>query len=185
LYHAESVPVKASDAQVLRDRMRKPPRHRLLHGYALAAAMHRRDPGHPAEDVFVGPRAGRDPLPGVLPHPFCSPAVSGCGLCIFPRQRHHLGRAGEVVVHVVRGFDGRLARQRPLSRSRVAALYFGLEFLAIIAKLGLGVFLSVGFVAATGPTSGTTPDSPIAVRLCARFFLWSLALISSVTSRSA
>jgi hypothetical protein len=67
----------------------------------------------------------------------------------------------------------------------VAALYFGLEFLAIIAKLGLAVFLTVGFVAAIGLTSGVSPINPIAVRLCTGFFLWSLTLILSVTSRSA
>jgi hypothetical protein len=65
----------------------------------------------------------------------------------------------------------------------VAALDFGLVFLAIIARLGFAVFLTVGFVAATGLTSGMNPVNPIPVPLCAGFFRWSLALIWSVTSR--
>jgi hypothetical protein len=40
--------------------MQKPQRHRLLHGYPLAAAMRHREPGQPAENgarcpVLLGP----------------------------------------------------------------------------------------------------------------------------------
>ena len=62
---------------------------------------------------------------------------------------------------------------------------FGLEFLAVIAKLGYAVFLTVGFVAAIGLQSGMNPVNPNAVRLCAGFFLWSLVLVSCATSRRA
>jgi hypothetical protein len=185
LYHAESVPVREDDPQVLRDRKRRPQRHRLPNGFPPAAATRRRDPGQPGEDVFFDPGTGRGLLAGVLPHPFRSPAVSSRGLCTFPHQRHHAGQGGEVVEHVVREFDGRLARQRPLTRSRVAALDFGLEFLAIIAKLGFAGFLTVGFVAAIGLTSGKSLINPMAVRLCGGFFVWSLVLISCATSRRA
>jgi oxygen-independent coproporphyrinogen-3 oxidase len=124
-YHAQSGPVKGDDAQVLRDRMRKPQRHRLLHGYPLAAAMRHRVPGQPAEDVVFDPHAGRDLLVGVLPHPFCNPAVTGCGFCTFPHERYHAARAAEVVEHVVQEIDRRLARQPALAQRRVAALYIG------------------------------------------------------------
>jgi oxygen-independent coproporphyrinogen-3 oxidase len=122
---AASVPVNADDTQVLRDRLRKPQRHRLLHGYPLAASMRRRDPGQPAADVFFDPRAGRDLLVGVLPHPFCNPAVTGCGFCTFPHERYHAGQAGEIVEHVIQEIDGRIARQPALARRRVCALYIG------------------------------------------------------------
>jgi oxygen-independent coproporphyrinogen-3 oxidase len=125
LYHAEPTPVNEDDTQVLRERMGKPQRHRLLHGYPLAAAMHRRDPRQPAGDVSFDPRAGRDLLVGVLPHPFCNPAVTGCGFCTFPHERYHAGRAAETVAHVVQEIDGQLARQPSLARRRVAALYLG------------------------------------------------------------
>jgi oxygen-independent coproporphyrinogen-3 oxidase len=105
--------------------MRKPQRHRLLHGYPLAAAMRHREPGQPAEDVLFDPHAGRDLLVGVLPHPFCNPAVTGCGFCTFPHERYHAARAAEVVEHVVQEIDGLLARQPALARRRVAALYIG------------------------------------------------------------
>jgi hypothetical protein len=185
LNQAESVSVKNDDAQVLRDRTRKPQRHRLLHGYPLAAAMRRSDRREPAEDVCFDPRTGCGLPAGVLPHPFCNLTVPGCGFGTFAHERYRSERAGEVVEHAVRGFDRRLARQRPLSRSRVAALYFGLEFLAIIARLGFAVFLTVGLVAAIGLTSGMSIVNPIAVPLCTGFFLWSLVVIWSVTGRNA
>jgi hypothetical protein len=185
LKHAESVSVKEDDAQMLQDRKRKPQRHRLQHRFALAAAMRRCDPGHPAQEVFSDPSAGSGIPAGVLPHPFCNPAASGRGLRTFTHERHHAGRAGEVVERVVVGFHRRLGRQRSLTRSRVAALDLGLEFLATIARLGFAVFLTVGLVAAIRLTNGMNPVNPIAVPLCVGFFLWSLVLISCVTSRRA
>jgi hypothetical protein len=43
IYDTASVPIHPDDPQVLRDRVRKPQRHRLLDGYPLGAAMRRRD----------------------------------------------------------------------------------------------------------------------------------------------
>ena len=77
------------------------------------------------DDVFFDPRASRDLLVGVLPHPFCNPAVTGCGFCTFPHERYDAGRAAEVVDHVVQEIDSRLARQPALARRRVGALYIG------------------------------------------------------------
>ena len=51
----------------LRERMTRPQRHRLLHGYPLAAAMPGRRPG---TDLEVRPDPARGLLVGVLPHPF-------------------------------------------------------------------------------------------------------------------
>jgi hypothetical protein len=184
-YHAESDPVKRDDALVLRDPMQKPQRHRLLDGYSVAAAMRRREAGQPAKNVYFGPRGGRDLLVGVRPHPRCNLSVTGCGFCTIPHEHDHAGRAGEVVEHVVREFDGLLTRRPALTRRREAALDFGLESLAMLAKLGFAGFLAVGFVAATGLTSGMSLVNAIAVPLCAGFFLWSLVLISCVTSRRA
>ena len=124
LNDAERLPVHEDAAQVLRDRMRKPQRHRLLHGYPLAAAMRRRDPSQQA-DVFFDPHAGRDLLVGILPHPYCNPAVMGCGFCTFPHERYHTGRAAELVEHVMQEIDSRLVHQPALARRRVAALYIG------------------------------------------------------------
>jgi coproporphyrinogen III oxidase-like Fe-S oxidoreductase len=125
LFNAECDPVGDDDAQFLRDRMLKPQRHRLLHGYPLAAAMRRRESGHPTGDLFFDPSAGRELLVGVLPHPFCNPAVTGCGFCTFPHERYDAGRAAEIVECVAHEIEGRLARQPALARRRVAALYIG------------------------------------------------------------
>jgi coproporphyrinogen III oxidase-like Fe-S oxidoreductase len=116
--------VSTSDAAVLHDRMQKPQRHRLLHGYPLAAAMRSRRADDPGEVVF-DPAAGRGLLVGVLPHPFCNPAVAGCGFCTFAHEPFHAGRAEEVVEHVLDEIDHRLARQPGLHGRRVAGLYFG------------------------------------------------------------
>ena len=66
--------------------MSRPQRHRLLHGFPLAAAM-----PHASTEVYssmdsrpefkLGPDSGKQLLVGVLPHPFCNPAVAGCGFC--------------------------------------------------------------------------------------------------------
>jgi hypothetical protein len=139
--------------------------------------MCRPDSGKPAEDIFFDPRAGRGPLAGVPPHPFCGPAVSGRVPCTLLHEGDNTGRAGEMLEDVVRQIGGRLARQRA-----VAAQCFGLQLLSIIAKLGFAVFLTAGFVAGLGLTSGVGLTDPIGVRLCAGFFLWSLALISCFIS---
>lgn len=122
---AQSIPGNGDDARMLRDRMNKPQRHRLLHGYPLAAAMHRRQPAQPATDVLFDPHANRDLLVGVLPHPFCNPTIAGCGFCTFPHERYQGERATTVVTHVVQEIDDRIARQPALARGRVAALYIG------------------------------------------------------------
>jgi oxygen-independent coproporphyrinogen-3 oxidase len=106
----------------LRGQLRKPQRHRLLHGYPLAGALSPRRPGLPAD---VRPDPGRGLLVGVLPHPFCNPAVRGCGFCTFPHQQLDTGRSAAVVERVSVEIRTRLAAQPELAGRRVDALYFG------------------------------------------------------------
>lgn len=108
----------------LRDRMSKPQRHRLLHGYPLAAAMPHRDQTSPGE-VSLDPTSGRGLLVGVLPHPFCNPAVTGCGFCTFAHEPYRSDEADGVTECVVREIRDRVGRQPGLSRRPVAGLYFG------------------------------------------------------------
>jgi hypothetical protein len=78
--------------KLLRERMSKPQRHRLLHGFPLAAAM-----PFANEEVRSLSDAGdqrfapvsdcdRELLVGVLPHSFCNPKIAGCGFCTFPHE---------------------------------------------------------------------------------------------------
>ena len=93
---------------------------------------------------------------------------------MFCIARHFLYCAESVPVNV----DG--------STPKVQATYdLGPELLAIIIRLVFAIFLTLGFAAGLGLSGGTNIASPIAVRLYEGFFLWSVALISCVTSRRA
>jgi coproporphyrinogen III oxidase-like Fe-S oxidoreductase len=109
----------------LRRRMTLPQRHRLLHGYPLAAALHSAE--HVPEDRGVPfNRAKRELLVGVLPHPYCNPAVAGCGYCTFPHEPGNAAK-GTPVVQAVRSeirsiIDCQIS---DLFRRPITALYFG------------------------------------------------------------
>ena len=113
-----------NDLQELRRRMGKPQRHRLLHGYPLAAAMPSVDHRNATRFRFSN-RTDRGLLIGVLPHPYCNPTVSGCGFCTFPHQRYRTDQAEAVVERVLLEIDQRIAAEPDLLRRPVTALYFG------------------------------------------------------------
>jgi len=121
----ERAPLAADDRAYLQQRLRGPQRHRLLHGYPLAAAMLTRKENSIWKEVAFRKDTGRGLLVGVLPHPFCNPAVTGCGFCTFPHEAYHSWQAAAVVEHVAQEVEQRLARQPSLYRRPVAALYFG------------------------------------------------------------
>jgi len=115
----------------LRRWMARPQRHRLLHGFPLAAAM-------PYADRVVRERAiagdeafcfRPDPasglLVGVLPHPFCNPKISGCGFCTFPHEQYSALKSGAVVHGVIQEISDQLTIQPELAQAKVAGLYFG------------------------------------------------------------
>jgi oxygen-independent coproporphyrinogen-3 oxidase len=109
----------------LRRRMQRPQRHRLLHGYPLAAAMPRIE-DEVRRDGFLpkfDPRRGL--LVGVLPHSFCNPAVAGCGFCTFPHEAFSARKAAVVIDHVVQEIDQSIRAHPALSGRAVAGLYFG------------------------------------------------------------
>lgn len=111
--------------------MTRPQRHRLLHGYPLAAAM-------PFADCEVRQRAisgdadfclRPDPrselLVGVLPHPFCNPKVRGCGFCTFPHETFNTIKSGAMVQAVIEEIGNRQRPSSGLANPKVAGLYFG------------------------------------------------------------
>ncbi|MDX1930296.1 MAG: hypothetical protein SFV81_27470 [Pirellulaceae bacterium] len=111
--------------------MARPQRHRLLHGYPLAAAMPYADPkvrelAAKSDSSFVLPRNSQDELlVGVLPHPFCNPKISGCGFCTFPHETFSALKSAAVVSGVIQEIDNRLAQQPDFRAATVAGLYFG------------------------------------------------------------
>jgi oxygen-independent coproporphyrinogen-3 oxidase len=110
----------------LRAYMRRPQRHRLLHGYPLAAALHSADHLDPHHDVPFGENHDRKLIVGVLPHPFCNPAVTGCGFCTFPHEPGNSAKTTPVVRQVEEEVHATGFRFLPRDRrSNVAAMYFG------------------------------------------------------------
>src|SRR5262245_48100672 len=116
---------RLSATDELNRRMRGPQRHRLLHGYPLAAAMPDATTFAPGHDVAFD-RAGRKLLVGVLPHPFCNPAVTGCGFCTFPHQPGNSAKTADVAKLVTGEIESRVfMKMDELFMAPVAALYFG------------------------------------------------------------
>lgn len=111
--------------------MARPQRHRLLHGFPLAAAM-----PYASRDVrrraAAGEAAFRVPydttkglLVGVLPHPFCNPKVQGCGFCTFPHETYSNVKGAAAVAAVLQEIDDRMADRPELAGRRVDGFYFG------------------------------------------------------------
>lgn len=109
----------------------RPQRHRLLHGYPLAAAMpfvdeelrRRIDTGNSEAAPTTRPDVGT--LVGVLPHPFCNPKISGCGFCTFPHESFSSARSSLVVQALIQEIEDRLRSQPEISRRKISGLYFG------------------------------------------------------------
>jgi oxygen-independent coproporphyrinogen-3 oxidase len=117
--------------ELLRHRMSKPQRHRLLHGFPLAAAMpfandDVRRMSNAAEERFA-PRHDddRELLVGVLPHSFCNPKIAGCGFCTFPHEDISSLKAAAVVNGVILEINGRMSAAPHLIGRSVQGLYFG------------------------------------------------------------
>jgi hypothetical protein len=77
-----------------------------------------------------------------------------------------------------RALDGSASKVTPSD-------HLGKELLAIVARLGLSLFLTAGFAAGLSLYTGMTLANPNMVRACEGVFLWALARISCTTSRSA
>jgi oxygen-independent coproporphyrinogen-3 oxidase len=110
-------------------RLRGPQRHRLLQAYPMAPAMAGKSFTAPFR--LQRPSAERAAVVGVLPHPYCNPAVKGCGFCTFPHEPYAKDRAETVGLHVaqeIAAFRTRLVTHRhkePWPRRRVESLYLG------------------------------------------------------------
>lgn len=117
--------------QLVRNRLKKPQRHRLLHGFPLAASMPflnydmRRavELGDPRFQHAY--RLDRPLLVGVLPHSFCNPKIAGCGFCTFPHEDFSSLKAAAVVNGVIREISTRVSKCPALEGKAIDALYFG------------------------------------------------------------
>ncbi len=115
----------SAERSELRRRMRGPQRHRLLHGYPLAAAMPRIAEDRRQETILPGFDPRRGLLVGVLPHSFCNPSVAGCGFCTFPHEAFTSRKAAVAIDHVVREVEQTIRARPDLAGRSIAGLYFG------------------------------------------------------------
>lgn len=112
-------------------RLNKPQRHRLMHGFPLAASMPiltnelraAAEVDHPKFQHAYLPH--RPLLIGVLPHAFCNPQIAGCGFCTFPHEDFSSRKATAVVESVQQEITSRLSQSAVLDGRPVTALYFG------------------------------------------------------------
>ena len=117
--------------ELLHHRMSKPQRHRLLHGFPLAAAMpfvndEARKLSDANDERFAfGHHVDRELLVGVLPHSFCNPKIAGCGFCTFPHEDYSSLKAAAVVNGVIQEIDARMASAPHLRGRTIPGLYFG------------------------------------------------------------
>jgi coproporphyrinogen III oxidase-like Fe-S oxidoreductase len=117
--------VSSAELAELRRRMRRPQRHRLLHGYPLGAAMPHVERGGPSESRILRLDPRRGLLVGVLPHPFCNPSVAGCGFCTFPHEAFSRRKATVVIDSVTLELERKLRLEPSLVGRAPAGLYFG------------------------------------------------------------
>ncbi len=117
--------------QLVRNRLKKPQRHRLLHGFPLAASMPFLDHDTRRAVELGDPRfqhayrLDRPLLAGVLPHSFCNPKIAGCGFCTFPHEDFSSLKAAAVVNGVIREISTRVFKCPSLGGKAIDALYFG------------------------------------------------------------
>ena len=117
--------------ELLHRQMSKPQRHRLLHGFPLAAAMPfasdevRKMSDANDERFSLGQHPDRELLVGVLPHSFCNPKIAGCGFCTFPHEDFSSLKAAVVVNGVIREIESRTTSAPHLIGRSIHGLYFG------------------------------------------------------------
>ena len=117
--------------QLVRSRLTKPQRHRLLHGFPLAASMpflnqetrHAVENGDSRFQHIYHP--DKPLLVGVLPHSYCNPKIVGCGFCTFPHEDFSSLKAAAAVNGVVQEIQNRVAACPSLEGKAIDALYFG------------------------------------------------------------
>lgn len=120
----------AALSEHLRRLMERPQRHRLLHGYPLAAAMPYLVKSNSQTLERISEMHLRAPVPnsfliGILPHPFCNPKIAGCGFCTFPHETYSAAKGEAVAASVVQEIQHFAVRNPQVLGLRPNAVYFG------------------------------------------------------------
>ena len=117
--------------KLVKSRLKKPQRHRLLHGFPLAASMPFLDQ-ETRRAIERGDarfqhdyQPGKPLLVGVLPHSYCNPKIAGCGFCTFPHEDFSSLKATAAVNGVIQEIQNRVSGSPSLEGKPIDALYFG------------------------------------------------------------
>lgn len=116
-----SFDAEAMQSEVQR-RMALPQRHRLLQGFPMRSLMS--SPGEDWQEELEITNFRRWPnqaIVCVMPHPFCVPALKGCGFCTFP----HEGYKKETMMPLAKTIAFDLATHAAKRDISVPSLYFG------------------------------------------------------------
>jgi oxygen-independent coproporphyrinogen-3 oxidase len=117
--------------RLVRSRLKRPQRHRLLHGFPLAASMPFLDREARLATESGDSRFQHDYQPdkpllvGVLPHSYCNPKIAGCGFCTFPHEDFSTLKATAAVNGVIQEIQDRVVGHPSLEGKKIDALYFG------------------------------------------------------------
>lgn len=106
----------------LHRRLALPQRHRLLQGFPMRKLM--KKPADDWHEQISNSGFGRWPneaIVCVLPHPFCVPAVKGCGFCTFPHEQYEK----EMMMPLAKTVAFDIATHVAHREIRVPSLYFG------------------------------------------------------------
>jgi hypothetical protein len=111
---------------------------------------------------------------------------SGPARGLTPELRLRDGRPGAAKFPAAISRQGVWDRALDGSAPKVAPIHhLGIQLLDIVARLGFSLFITSGFSAGLCLYAGMTLASPNLVRACGGVFLWTLALISCMTSRDS
>jgi oxygen-independent coproporphyrinogen-3 oxidase len=117
--------------QLVKSRLKRPQRHRLLHGFPLATSMpfldqETRRAAERGDSRFQHDYQSSKPLlVGVLPHSYCNPKIAGCGFCTFPHEDFSSLKATAAVHGVIQEIQTRVSGSPSLEGKPIDALYFG------------------------------------------------------------
>lgn len=106
----------------LRQKMKRPQRHRLLHAYPMTSGLDPYD-GHPRQLMHTH-RKKRNAI-GIIPHTFCNTGLKGCGFCTFPHEKYSKTGIKESMQAVIKELQIRKQTSSSFVTAPLSSIYIG------------------------------------------------------------